>query len=229
MTGIICALNYEAELIISQITEKKIDVFSGIPFTSGKLNGKDIVIAVCGVGKVFAAICTQTMILKYSPDTIINSGVAGAIDPSLKCGDITIATSVVQHDMDTSPLGDPIGLISGINIVNFPCSDKKELIEKIAKSHNHNILTGVIASGDQFVASTEKKDYIQNNFNAVACDMEAASIGHVCYVNNTDFCIIRAISDSADGDAHLDYPTFAAAAAKNAAEILCEYISIVDK
>lgn len=229
MIGIICALNYEAELIISHMTEKTDKSISHILFTKGKLHGKDVVIAVCGVGKVFAAICTQTMILTYSPDIIINSGVAGAIDSTLRCGDVTIASAVVQHDMDTSPLGDPIGLISGVNTVNISCSDKQEQIKKIAMSHNHNVLTGVVASGDQFVASVEKKNYIQNNFNAIACDMEAAAIGHVCFVNNTDFCVIRAISDSADGDAHLDYPTFAASAAKNAAQILIEFISNVDK
>ncbi len=225
MTGIICALQYEAELLISKLENKKEKTISNIVFNRGTLNGKDVVIAVCGVGKVFAAICAQTMILEYKPDIIINTGVAGAVSSELECGDITVAKSVVQHDMDTSPLGDPVGLISGINVINFECEQNtaKE-IEKIAKSFGLKTITGVIASGDQFVANAEKKDFLQNTFNAVACDMEAAAIGHTCFVNSTDFCIIRAISDSADGKAHLDYPTFSKLAANNAAKILIELL-----
>lgn len=229
MTGIICALEYEAKLLISQLKDPDKKTFSGMFFTSGKLHNKDVVIAICGVGKVFAAICAQTMILNYSPDLIINTGVAGAVHATLNCGDITIASSVVQHDMDTSPLGDPVGMISGINAINFNCSTQKDIIKKIAKSQGHNVIEGVIASGDQFIANAEKKSFIENTFNAVACDMEAGAIGHACYINNTPFCIIRAISDSADGKAHLDYPTFSSLAANNAANIISTFILNIDK
>ena len=131
--------------------------------------------------------------------------------------------------MDTSPLGDPKGLLSGINVIYIECSDKLSEIARISKANGNNTVIGVIASGDQFVASKEKKDFIQNEFNAVACDMEAAAIGHSCYINNTPFCVIRAISDSADGKAHLDYPTFSKLAANNAAKIINEFVSVVDK
>ncbi len=221
MTGIICALQYEAELLISKLENKQEKRIGSIIFNQGKLNGQDVVIAVCGVGKVFAAICAQTMILEYAPDIIINTGVAGAVNETLRCGDIAVASSVVQHDMDTSPLGDPIGLISGINVINFDCfAPTADKIVETATNLKLNTLQGIIASGDQFVASAEKKDFLQNTFNAIACDMEAGAIGHTCFVNNTDFCIIRAISDSADGSAHLDYPTFSRQAANNAAKIL---------
>lgn len=225
MTGIICALGYEAELLISKLENKSTECVSGITFTSGTLHSKNVVIAVCGVGKVFAAICAQTMILRYSPSLIINTGVAGAVHSSLVCGDITVASSVVQHDMDTSPLGDPKGLISGINIINFKCAPQKDVIAQIAEQNGCKSLIGVIASGDQFVASAEKKDFIENNFSAVACDMEAGAIGHACYINSTPFCVIRAISDSADGSAHLDYPTFSKMAANNAANIIDQFLA----
>ncbi len=228
--GIICALQYEAELIESRLTNTVKTTVSAITFTHGKLGNNEVIIAVCGVGKVFAAMCAEIMALKFSPDVVINSGVAGAIHKELGCGDITIATSVVQHDMDTSPLGDPKGLISGINIINFNCdNDTLNSIKNIATQSSLKVLTGVIASGDKFVASKDDKDFIESTFNAVACDMEAGAIGHVCYVNNIPFCIIRAISDSADGKACVDYPTFSRIAAKNAAEILCNYILNVDK
>jgi len=225
MTGIICALQYEAELLISNLQDRQEKIISNITFNKGTLNGKDVVIAVCGVGKVFAAICAQTMILEYKPEIVINTGVAGAVSSQLVCGDITVAKSVVQHDMDTSPLGDPVGLISGINVINFECEKNttRKIID-IASALGLNTLSGVIASGDQFVASADKKAFLENTFGAVACDMEAAAIGHTCFVNGTDFCIIRAISDSADGKAHLDYPTFSKMAANNAAKILIELL-----
>lgn len=225
MTGIICALQYEAELLISKLENANKKTISNIEFNYGKFNKQDVVIAICGVGKVFAAICAQTMILEFKPNLIINTGVAGAVSPLLNCGDITVAESVVQHDMDTSPLGDPVGLISGINVINFKCQkETTESIIKISKNLGHKTISGVIASGDQFVANSDKKDFLQNNFKAIACDMEAAAIGHTCFVNATDFCIIRAISDSADGSAHLDYPTFSKQAANNAANILIELL-----
>ncbi len=229
MIGVICALQYEAQLLISKLTEVKTETVSGITFTSGKLGKTPTVIAVCGVGKVFAAVCAQTAILRYSPSLIINSGVAGAVHKSLGCGDIAVATSVVQHDMDTSPLGDPVGMISGINVINIECDSLKDKIVNIAENDGHNVLTGVIASGDQFIASKDKKDFIENRFLAIACDMEAAAIGHACYINKTPFCVIRAISDSADGKAHLDYPTFSKAAANNAAKIIEKFICNYDK
>lgn len=228
--GIICALQYEAELLQSKLKNTTKTTVSAMTFTHGTLGNTEVIIAVCGVGKVFAAMCAQTMALTYSPDVIVNSGVAGAISKELDCGDITVATSVVQHDMDTSPLGDPKGLISGINVVNFNCDTNVcQSIEKIAKDRGANVLKGVIATGDKFIASADDKDFIENTFDAIACDMEAGAIAQVCYVNNVPFCIIRAISDSADGKASVDYPAFSRQAAKNAAEILEQYILNVNE
>ena len=126
MTGIIGAMHIEVETIKSLMENKISETISGVEYVRGSLHGKEIVIAACGIGKVAAAMCTQTMILKYSPECIINTGVGGSLSTKLAIGDIAVAESLVQHDMDTSPLGDPIGLISGINIVNIP-ADKKVL------------------------------------------------------------------------------------------------------
>ena len=117
LVGIIGAMDMEVSGLISKMENAKSTVFGGMTFTEGKLCGKNVVISKCGIGKVFAAMCAQTMILKFAPDFIINSGVAGALSESLNIMDAVIATRVVQHDMDTSPLGDPKGLISGINVV----------------------------------------------------------------------------------------------------------------
>jgi adenosylhomocysteine nucleosidase len=87
-----------------------------------------------------------------------------------------------------------------------------------------NVVVGTVASGDQFISSKEKKDYIINNFNALCTEMEGASIGHVCYINNVDFCIVRAMSDKADGTAHMDFPSFVDIAVKKSIKLINNFL-----
>ncbi|MBP3293765.1 MAG: 5'-methylthioadenosine/adenosylhomocysteine nucleosidase, partial [Clostridia bacterium] len=194
-----------------------------IEYCLGKIGTTDIVLAVCGIGKVFAAICAQTMIVKYAPDAVINTGVGGTLTKKLSVGDVAVSSAMVQHDMDTSALGDPVGLISGINIVEIPADAAlAEKISAIVKSMGINTVTGTIATGDQFIGNQETKNRIVDTFGAIACEMEGAAIGQVCYVNKVPFAVIRAISDDADGGACEDYPTFAKMAAKNSAKAVIE-------
>ncbi len=228
MIGIIGAMEVEVASLKNELQNKSVTEISGIEFASGLLCGKKVVIAKCGVGKVFAALCAQTMILKYAPDCIINTGVAGSLSEKLGVCDVAVAGSVVQHDMDTSAIGDPVGLISGINIVNIP-SDKKisEILSSVVSDLGINTYCGTVASGDQFISSAEKKNYITKTFGAVACEMEGAAIGHVCYVNGTPFGVVRAISDNADGSSHMDFPTFAAKAAEISIKTVKEFVKRV--
>ena len=226
MIGIIGAMDIEVENIKALLSDITTERVSGIDFVKGKFSQKDVVVAKCGVGKVFSALCTEAMILKYNPKVIINVGVAGCLTPELKIGDIVIADKVVQHDMDTSPLGDPIGMLSDINIVHIPTDkDVTALLEESVKSAGFDFRTGTIASGDQFIADKEKKDFIKSNFGAISCEMEGGSIGHVCYVNGVDFCVVRAISDSANGEASVDYPEFMKMAAENSIRVIKKFLA----
>lgn len=222
--GIIGAMDIEVDELIAVMTEKEIKTISSINFVKGKIYDKNVVVAKCGIGKVFAAICAQTMILEYNPKCIINSGVSGALSDNLSIMDTVIADKVVQHDMDTSPLGDPKGLISGINIIYINAdNDLSEKIENSAKDLNLNVNRGIIASGDQFIANENKKLEILNNFNAISCEMEGASIGQVCYVNSIPFAIMRTISDG-KGEA-IDYNTFAKSAAEQSIKIIKNFLN----
>ena len=132
--GIIGAMDIEVDSLISSMSEKTEKIISSIRFVQGKLYGKDIVIAKCGIGKVFAAICTQTMILEFAPSVIINTGVAGSLVKGFNVLDVAVATSVVQHDMDTSAIGDPKGLISGINVIYIDtCKEVSNALKKAAE------------------------------------------------------------------------------------------------
>ena len=212
--GIIGAMSVEVEALKAKIENAERVFISGIEFVSGTLCGKQVVVAQCGIGKVFAAICAQTMIVKFEVTHLINTGVGGTLCEELSILDVAIADGVVQHDMDTSPIGDPIGLISGINKIVLPTSGLlADVAQKAAQMLGINSKKGIIASGDQFIASAEKKKFIVDNFGAICCEMEGASIGHTCYVGNVECLIVRSISDSASGEATMEYPEMVARAA----------------
>ena len=222
--GIIGAMDIEVNGLIADMQDVTTEECSGMKFICGELFGKKVVVCKSGIGKVFAGICAQTMILKYNPSIIINSGVAGALNEELSVLDAVIATDVVQHDMDTSPLGDPVGLISGINIVKIQADRAiSDTLESSAKALGVKAFKGTVASGDQFIVNPEKKAQIVNNFDAYACEMEGAAIGQACYVNNVPFAIIRTISDG-KGEA-MDYFTFSSLAANQAIKIIKNFIN----
>ena len=207
--GIIGAMEGEVNGIIARLESPECITVSGISFYVGELFGKRVAVARCGIGKVFAAICTEAMILNFAPALIVNTGVGGAISRELRPLDIVFATKLVQHDMDTSALGDPRGLVSGINRIWFEADARAvELLCRSAEERGVRYLAGPIASGDRFVAVSSEKDDISSAFGAVACEMEGAAVAHVAFVNGTPFAVVRAISDSADGDASMDYAAF---------------------
>lgn len=207
--GIIGAMEEEVSLLVSSLADTVCESVSGMRFYVGTLHGKRVAVVKCGIGKVFAAIACEAMAIKYSPSLIINTGVGGAIADGLTTGDIVVADKLVQHDMDTSPIGDPKGLISGINKIYFDADTRAvALAKRLADSMGINARVGTIASGDVFVASKELKNKISSEFSASVCEMEGGAIAHAAYVNSIPCCVIRAISDSADGKATVDYPTF---------------------
>ena len=213
--GIIGAMNDEVRELISRLSNRTTETVGGVEFNVGELFGKRVVVARCGVGKVFAAICAQTMIIKYAPSLVVNTGVAGALDKSLRPLDIVFADRLVQHDMDTSAIGDPVGLISGINCVYFETDDRaRAILEESARKMDINYLVGTVATGDQFISDKADKDRIVSLFGASACEMEGGAIAHTAFVNGTSFIVVRAISDSADGDACMDFPVFLPQAVK---------------
>ena len=217
--GIIGAMQMEVDALQAAMESPASETVSGITFITGRIGNHDIVTAQCGIGKVFAAMCAQTMILKYSPEAIINIGVAGSVTKGLQVLDIAIADKVCQHDMDTSPLGDPVGLISGINQIYFPADDRLvHVIADAAEAKGCRYAIGTVASGDQFIHTPEKKKFIRETFGASAAEMEGGSIGHVCTVNKVPFAVLRTISDG-DGAA-MDYSVFAPKAAMQSIDVI---------
>lgn len=217
--GIIGAMKIEVDAVVAAMQDVSSETCGGITFTSGKIGRTEVVCAVCGIGKVFAAMCAQAMIVRFAPDVIVNTGVGGSLTPRLSIGDVAVSESVVQYDMDTTAVGDPAGLISGLNLVYIPADENlARTVSGIIRDMGIRCERGVIATGDRFVADAPTKKQIAEAHSAVVCEMEGAAVGQVCAVNGVPFCIIRAVSDNADSGACEDYPSFAARAAKNSAQ-----------
>lgn len=220
--GIIGAMDEEIEILLKNIELIKKDKKASMEFNLGKLWGKDVVVVRSGIGKVNAAVCTQILIDNYKVDKIINVGVAGGIGKEIMPGDVVIGDSLIQHDVDTSIFGDKLGQIPRLGTYDFKSdSDLVRLAKKVCENYTeYKSFIGRIVSGDQFIASVEKIRWLNEKFNAIACEMEGASIAQVCYLNSIPFVIIRSISDNANNGAHIDYERFVPIGVKNSTNIL---------
>ena len=222
MIGLIGAMSVEVEALLAQLEERQDKQIGMDVFSSGKLFGQDAVLAVCGPGKVNAALCAQSMIAAYHPRWVLNLGVAGAGDETVSIGDMVIATCAVQHDMDTSPIGDPVGFVSKIGLVEIPCDGAlhQQLLKAASSVEGMNVHTGVIATGDQFICDGETRARIHRLFGAKAVEMEGAAVAHACYVMGTPCGVVRSISDQANGESTMDYPAFTRLAASHSEQVV---------
>lgn len=218
MIGIICAMQIEADGIIALCDHTEQTQKYGMTFTRGTLHGKELVIVVCGVGKVNAAMCAAVLINDYQPSLVVNCGVAGAVSPVVSIGDLVVGTKAVEHDMNTTPLGDKQGEVSFPDgkVMFFECDKAaSRLLEEIcADIPDAKTVRGIIASGDIFISDRSQRLRLNDRFGAVACEMEGAAIGHVCRCCGVPFVIMRAISDDMDENKGMDFVKFCSMAAK---------------
>ena len=221
--GIIGAMDNEIELLKNSMDVEACEDVTGMRYYRGTLGGHPVVLVRCGTGKVNAAICAQTLILRYDTGKIINTGVAGSLDSEIDIGDIVVSTDAVQHDMDVTRLGYGKGIIPDNEQSFFPADEKlrRSAIESAAVvAPEIRVFEGRIASADQFVADSTKKQAIIDDFGAMCCEMEGAAIAQVCAQNAVPFVIVRSISDKADDSGHMDYREFVQTAAKRSAAIV---------
>ena len=228
MVGIIAAMDLEFELIKNKLTDIETEKTGGVTLYKGKYKNNDVVCAVCGMGKVFAAMCTEAMIIRYSPKLIINTGVAGALSSELDIGDLVVSTDAVQHDADVSALGFRKGEILYTGMTFFPADE--ELREKAVKAisllyPDFSLNQGRICSGDQFIHSLEQKKTIVSEFGGLCCDMEGAAIAQVCWLYGIPWVVLRAISDKVDGTGDEQFESFADLAAHCSASVVLHMLA----
>ena len=224
--AIMGAMEEEIEPLLAYFDDVKVTEFAKNKYYEVTYNGLDIVIAYSKIGKVFASLTASTLIEKFDCDTLLFSGVAGAINPTLKIGDLIIAKKLCQHDLDITAFGHPNGYVPGGEVFVETSKELRQIAFDTAHENGISVIEGVIATGDQFVHSPERKDFIESTFKADALEMEGASVAVVCDTLNVPCFILRAISDSADMDAGFDFDEFLKSSAKTSAEYM---IKIVDK
>jgi adenosylhomocysteine nucleosidase len=162
------------------------------------------------------------MAIGLGADVVINVGVAGSLSGELSIGDIAVARDLIQYDVDTSPIGDPVGMVSTVNRIDFPCAAwaVEAILDTAGQCDGIRAKQARIATGDRFIADAESKKWIRETFNADACEMEGCPIAQVCYINGVACAVIRAISDSSDGDHAMEYDQFCRMAAENSAKVV---------
>lgn len=221
--GIIGAMSVEVETLKNQLSEFKMTDYCGMSFYEGVLEQLPVVVVVCGVGKVNAAMCAQVLCDRFSVTHIVNTGVAGSLEAKLDIGDFVISTDAVYHDFDCHILNPEyiVGQVPGMPVRSFPADEtlRRYALEAAQEVYPGHAWEGTVASGDQFVSDPAQKQTIIGNTNAICTEMEGAAIAHTAYRNQIPFVVIRAISDKADNSAQMDYPTFEAAAAERSAQV----------
>ena len=225
--GIIGAMESEVALLCSLLEDKECRKIGKHTYFTGRISGTPAVIARAGVGKVNAAACTAAMILEFAPEYILNTGVAGALGKGITVGDVIIADACVEYDLEYGSLGDARGSIfypdSTSEIVMPADGELSALLERAAHEVSGGefaVKRGVVATGDKFVSSNAAREDILSAFpEALCCEMEGAAIAQVCRLHSVKFSVLRSMSDSADGEAEMDFPTFEKLSADRAAKI----------
>ncbi|WP_105599905.1 5'-methylthioadenosine/S-adenosylhomocysteine nucleosidase [Cronobacter sakazakii] len=213
--GIIGAMEEEVTLLRDKIDNRQTLIIAGCEIYTGTLNGVEVVLLKSGIGKVSAAMGATLLLEHCKPDVIINTGSAGGLAPSLKVGDIVVSDEVRYHDADVTAFGYEYGQMAGCPAA-FKADEKliaaaQETIEKL----NLHAVRGLVVSGDAFINGSVNLAKIRHNFpQAIAVEMEATAIGHVCHNFGVPFVVVRAISDVADQQSHLSFEEFLAVAAK---------------
>ena len=221
--GIIGAMEEEVAALKEKMQISGVLKRASMEFYKGTLQGKPVVVVRSGIGKVNAGLCTQILVDLFDVKKVINTGIAGSLDARIDIGDIVISTEAVQHDMDVSALGDPVGTIPRLAESYFKAD---EALVKIAQeaaaesAEDYKVLLGRVASGDQFIGTKEGKERIKKYVQGDCAEMEGAAIAHACWLNRIPFVVIRAISDSADEEANMSFDQFVLLAAKRSSELV---------
>lgn len=219
--GIIGAMEQEVKTLQAAMDAPTVTRAAGMTFYEGTLRGTPAVVVQCGVGKVNAALCVQCLCDRFAVTHLVNTGIAGALSPALRIGDIVVSTDAVQHDVDVTVFGYAPGQVPG-QAPSFPAD---ETLSQLALEASRTVdpsrqaIPGRVVSGDQFICSREVKTRLVEQFHGDCAEMEGAAIAQGAVRNGLPFVILRAISDQADGAAEVDYPTFEAAAAAHCARV----------
>ncbi len=227
--GIIGAMEEEVKVLLGKMTDVKSVNKCGITLYHGELHKKDVVLLLCGIGKVAAAVGTTLLIDQFSPDLIINTGSAGGLSSELNVGDVVISNEVRYHDVDVTLFGYEYGQVPRMPASFLPDKKLVDLAVSAAKNiSGMHITDGLIISGDSFIHDEDDVDRIKSKLPPMkATEMEAASIAQVCHMSNIPFLIIRSISDVPGKESKQSFQEFLTVAAKNSGNLVEEILKFL--
>ena len=217
--GIIGAMEQEVAILkaaISDITEVN---KGGCTFFSGQLNGVDVVLLQSGIGKVAAAVGTSILLSEYQPDVVLNTGSAGGYDSTLNLGDVVISTEV-RYEIGQMA-GQPAAFKADENLMRVAEQAQAQMEDKHA-------VRGLICTGDAFVCTAERQEFIRKHFpSVVAVEMEASAIAQACHQFQVPFVVVRAISDVADKESPMSFEEFLPLAAQSSSEMVIKMVALL--
>ena len=222
MIGIIGAMDEEISVISSEIKNLTVYDINNMKFYKGKIYDKEIVLVKSGIGMVNASITTTLLFKEFGVDKILFSGVAGSLNRNVNVGDVVIGDSLLEYIFDATEFGYEIGTIPRMDTSIFRSDILLNKIKNILK--NDNIYYGKILSGDKFVSNLSEKEKLGEKFNALAVDMESASVAHCAHVLGIEFAIIRSISDSLNSSSVMEYTKFVNLAANNSKNVILKIL-----
>ncbi len=227
--AIMGAMPEEIEPLLKKVENVKRIEYAANVYYEATYQGKALVIAYSKIGKVFASLTATILIEKFGCDTLLFSGVAGAISPDLKIGDLIIADGLCQHDLDIVAFGHPYGYVPEGEVCIPTDAKLRTIAKEVAKRNNLPLKEGIIATGDQFVACGDRKSWISKTFKADALEMEGAAVAVVCSALKVPFFILRAISDTANDEAGVDFDTFMVSSAKISADFILDMVEQISQ
>jgi len=189
--GIIVAMRKELDLLLPLLQDSEESRMGGFEFHCGKVGKHDVMVMQCGIGKVNAAMGALMLVNNFTPNYVINSGVAGGADLSVNVMDVVAGARVAYHDVWCGPESE-LGQVQGLPLYFKGAKRLLDLIPDRGDIHK-----GLICSGDQFIDKKEDVERIKGNFpDTLAVDMESGAIAQVCFLNKVPFLALRVISDS---------------------------------
>ena len=224
--AIMGAMPEEIAPILEKLGEYKTTEYAKNTYYEATYKGVDLVIAYSKIGKVFSTLTATTMIEHFGATKLLFSGVAGAVSSELRVGDLVVANKLSQHDLDITAFGHPFGFVPEGAVFVKADASMIALSKEVASEMGKSVKEGIIATGDQFVANAERKNWIGDTFKADALEMEGGSVAVVCDALDVPFFILRAISDAADMDASFSFDEFLETSAIESAEFV---MKMVDK
>ncbi|MER0128117.1 5'-methylthioadenosine/S-adenosylhomocysteine nucleosidase [Franconibacter daqui] len=228
--GIIGAMEEEVTLLRDKIENRQTLKLAGCEIYTGTLNGVEVALLKSGIGKVSAAMGATLLLEHCKPDLIINTGSAGGLAPTLKVGDIVVSDEVRYHDADVTAFGYEYGQMAGCPVAFKADETLIAAAEACIGELNLHAVRGLVVSGDAFINGADALTRIRTRFpQAIAVEMEATAIGHVCHNFGVPFVVVRAISDVADQQSHLSFEEFLAVAAKQSSLMVETLLAAVNR